>query len=516
MNPHFVVDPLGAKWRLCSRYPNGGKKVALITGAGMAGIRIATEDGRVLVSRGSNQSLNLLRSFTNGWIVYSLAGPKELARATKPQLWTAWKRCSGGTYFKLKLQDGPSIIPMRQRYDGLTDEEAITGLLTLLYALEEYGVMPSSLGTMSFHLWRSTLTSKVVMSGPPDARQALYGGRQECLYPGEYRDADYYDLSAAYPVNMARETFPLRLIRDRIPSIAAPVGIAYARVNVPERVGWHPIPVRLNPSKPWYVYGHGSAEGWWTLRELRLAKEDGTDIVILDSWSGRHHFEQDLFRDWWTIAQELRALPGFAGQLAKVLTSQLWGKFSLRPVGTSSHTWTDDFALEEKTLTLSKVPKSMPQNGSSYIAADITARVREVLWNEGLSNSSAVYCDTDAVIIDGGSSPGSGWRSKLPKRTGIVDVRGPQMLRWECRECLLGLHSPWHYIVAGAKNRDTQEHLFERRNRRLAMNPTWGLTFPSGDIHELKRELEKGNNAIKRASSRNRLESVVRERRESS
>lgn len=486
----YVVEPLNAKWRLCSRYPNGGRSVALITAAGLGGLRIATEDGRVCIARSVHSAIALLRSFEDRkWSIFSLVGPTDLARATGPQLWTAWKRQYGGTFYKLKVQDGPVVTPIRHKYDDVSDEQAITGFLALFYALEEYGVMPASLGTMSFHLWRSTLKDKVVFDGPPEARAALYGGRQECLYPGQYKEADYYDLSAAYPTNMAREPFPTRLFPDRLPSLSSPVGIGFATVVIDERQTWHPIPARLNPLKPWYVYGHGMAQGWWPLRELRLAKDEGCAVFLKESWSGRSHFECDLFGEWWQIAKELRALPGFAGKLAKVLTSQLWGKFSLRSVGTSSHTWTDDYAMDEKTLTISATPKSIPQNASTFIAADTTARVREVLWYEGLKDPSSVYCDTDAVIMDNGKCPSGKWRSKLPLKTGAIDIRAPQMLRWLCTDCALE-HPEWHYIVAGAKNRDMQTRLFERSHHRLAVNPTWGLTFPSGNIADISEQLK--------------------------
>lgn len=280
--------------------------------------------------------------------------------------------------------------------------------------------------------------------------------------PGDYSASRYFDLGAAYPSCMAAEPFPCRLIPVKVTTRLAGVGLARATVEVPP-MDWCPLPVRVRRGA--VCYGWGTAEGWWTYRELALARDTGCKVTVHESWAGVR--ELDLFGPWWSVVREGRALPGAAGALAKAVTSRLWGAFALEDDGGATVRWRDKAGRRPVRVRQHRA-RALPAARTVYVASEITARVRDRLYREALAAASdVIYVDTDGFIAGQdtpdniGTGPGE-WRVKAAMP--LVEIRAPQVLRHTCATCNRD-HAAWHYTVAGAPTSELAARIFSRTQR---------------------------------------------------
>lgn len=474
----MIVAPLGP------RRPKA-KPVALIAAASAGGLIVGTEAHGIRSVRGRARCSAALRELA-GWEVYSAGALIPVLHSTGARSWSG--RTWHGALTNIKLDEGPKITPLRKALASESPEEALESLLTALEWLGHLSVRPGSLSSMAWQLWRASLPAPVKIAGPP-IRPALYGGRQEAPWPGEYRAIDYLDLGAAYPSSMAAEPYPLRLV-EVAPSTdyRLGAGIAAARVRLP-RLQWGPLPVRVATDA--VCYGWGTAVGYWPWRELALAREAGADVEVVRSWAPMA--EADLFGPWWEMAEGGRRLPGGAGAIAKAVTSSLWGQFALDSGHARRVRWSDDWARE--AVSVPEPARTMPHRRMVHIAADTTSRVRCRLWREGLTLAGAIYCDTDAVIASAGARPDAfaarpgSWSLKNGTITNI-DIRGPQVYRHGCPTCSDD-HPPWHYCVSGASSREMAERIFRRqhaKNSTIAIGRA-GLSLPNMDLDRAREML---------------------------
>lgn len=478
------VKPLSRSWR---RRP-----VALIADASPGRLTVATSYGEFRHVQTMAGCGDYLRRSLDGFDVYAMTHPTNLARSTGAQWWTGYRW--SGAIVTMKLDGGPSVRFLRRVFSDVNPLDAMAALVLVLDHLADLGVRPGGLSSMAYNLWRSTLTRTVDLRGPRvPARAALYGGRQECRVPGEYAKADYFDLGAAYPHSMAAEPYPTRL--RPVPAstdYSEGAGLAFATVLVDE-APWGPLPARVDRES--VTYGWGRLRGWWPWRELAMARDLGARVLVHQSWAPMS--ERDLFGPWWALGQELRRLPGAGAVLAKALTSSLWGSFALTSGARARVRWVDAMA-RRPIIVPEGPPRRLPHEEACYIASDTTSRVRCRLYREGLTLPGAVYADTDAVISDRGASPSptganpGQWRPKLD-RCRIIDVRGPQVLRWSCHTCGLD-HREWHYVVAGARSRDVAERVFKRdytRRTVFARLGPGGTTLPAQYIDQTTTQEKK-------------------------
>jgi hypothetical protein len=119
----------------------------------------------------------------------------------------------------------------------------------------------------------------------------------------------------------------------------------------------------------------------------------------------------------------------------------------------------------------------LPHTWTAHIAAETTARVRTQLL-EGMAATLPAHSDTDGMIIRKGSTPPNmgnlpgQWRIKDDITT--IDIRGPQLYRWECSECGIR-HDHWHYNTSGIPANEAETY-FEGP----AAVPQIGMTFRQG------------------------------------
>lgn len=324
-------------------------------------------------------------------------------------------------------------------------------LISCLTWVRAYGVEPASIPRMAWNLWRATLPRAVTISTDPRlAASGFYGGRQGITRPGTYGHMVALDIEAAYPSEMASAPFGLRLRSVSPSSDLEPdtPGLAHARVRVPADAPFPPLPVRLGPAA--ISFQRGLISGVWPWRELAAARSLGFDVEVTASWAPRA--TADLFSEWWDVVRIGRDLPGPAATLAKAIANSTWGQFAMSGTDRGMVRWEDDRG--DKPFVVDRGPQLMPHRYMAHIAAETTGRVRSRLLTGPLYGwkGSPVHMDTDGVIMRRRTKlppergPGH-WRQTAAMRK--VDVRAPQLYRYQCQGVCCLRTPQWHYVAAG-------------------------------------------------------------------
>jgi hypothetical protein len=270
--------------------------------------------------------------------------------------------------------------------------------------------VPTTVGVTALNLWhnnggdgyRTSLNGHLLTDVL--GQRLIYGARDHAIRPGYHLGARYFDLVAAYPSAMVAAPFPLRLHPGPKNPPAGTIGIARARVQIPDLAhipipdAMHRGPVPIYTPERSIAFPAGTTvTGWFMLRELELAEGIGCTVERYKTYVGDEY--ADVFGQWFRdFYLEGRSLPGGSAKLAKHCGNALWGMFK-----------------HEGTRTL--------------WAAETTARVRVRITREALYRPEigAVYADTDGVIATGsvtpepyGRNPGE-WATK--EWAGITEVR---------------------------------------------------------------------------------------------
>jgi hypothetical protein len=145
----------------------------------------------------------------------------------------------------------------------------------------------------------------------------------------------------------------------------------------------------------------------------------------------------------------------------------------------------------------------MPHRWTTHIAAETTSRVRTRLLTEGLYGHGAgkvIHTDTDGIIIRRrsaeamatGNAPGD-WRLKALMRK--VDIRAPQLYRYQCGSGCGITHPRWHYVASGVTPKTAAE-VFDHEGVRtkVAYRPLDDTCLPSVNAwdHRLIHDYLKG------------------------
>lgn len=383
----------------------------LLLTVGTAGIVSADDDGTHRLTVAKARSYLAARAKHRMFAASNLA---DVVRVLGPHGMTV--TVLGRAPIRIKLDDGPTIIGTGSLLDGdlETDWNALRRVDEWCW---EHSVAFSSRGWTAEQLWRRTVPRRGWTFTNPLDRRGLAGGRKGILRPGVYTNCLYVDLAAAYPHAMGTTLYPLRLTHTRQTRLDCD-GIALATVWVhPADAGdWPP----LYESRAYgQVWRSGHHRGWYSLYDLRYAKEQGAKIDVEHVYRGADHV--DLFGRWWALAQDLRTV---GGRVGKAIANGLWGTLTFNRTVTrlrwQDHAW----------RPVSK--RNPPTLGACHVGATITAQVRYRL-NTELLPSAPIYIDTDGGIIRHGQPlpPGAdddpvpgGWSVRhIMKR---VDIRGSQ------------------------------------------------------------------------------------------
>ena len=353
----------------------------------------------------------------------------ELARAGKGELiaWgdepIRWRAHRHGDSHRRRSDAVIVKIPCDTR------KEFEHGLAAWCDWLHSYSTDPGwSLGGTSMSLLRRTLDIPLptTLGSLPPPRWTL-GGRQQCFVePGTVvRGAVQLDLPAAYThvIGGLRYGGAWREAGDGWtlwPQNGYPA-LARADVRLPRELSVGPLhrrPARrpdsgveeIAPTVPYPTSGR--LTGLWTYQELEQAANVGAHIKIRKAWI---HAGGDLvFADWHDAIMEGRALPGYAGQLAKATGNALWGQFVIDDrKRLQVQRWNGSY----KTLAVqaSRGHQVRAWDVGEIVCGTVRARLYEAL---ALFGEDVICCHTDGLWVRDSAQVNAlglaidGWRIK--------------------------------------------------------------------------------------------------------
>lgn len=286
-----------------------------------------------------------------------------------------------------------------------------------------------SLGGTSLRLLKATLEQplQTTCGDLPEPRWTLGGRQQSWLEPGSsVPDATELDMSGAYTRVIGGLAYGGVWRRLEQPSLVecgrlAGHGLSLlvrASVRLPGGLQVGPLPRRprrapdrrveqLAPSVPYPVEGRW--QGLWTWWELAQAVAAGAAVRPLEGFVHAVHTGARPFKAWLVAVDEGRAMPEFAGQLAKATGNALWGQFVI------------DDSQGLHVMRWNGSAKRFPvwaSKGHQVRAWDlgelVTGKVRADLYAGLLAPAAGrmVCCHTDGGWIRGDLDAPAGWRLK--------------------------------------------------------------------------------------------------------
>lgn len=393
----------------------------------------------------------------SGHACFVTGGLTQIRHSTGAGQWEAstWR----GRAVKMSLLGSKTTVSsLRGIFDGSTAPfDDLTRVVEWLATLR---VSPATLSSMAWGLWRAGLSKPVsVHADGAVSKRAMFGGRQWAAAetdsygaPKVYTGMVSLDMSCAYPSEMADRPYALSLRKVSPTTTIDPMraGLARVAIDVPNDAPFGPLPIRIDTDA--IQFPHGRIVGIWSWCEIAAAQSLGFAVEVRDVWAPS--IEGDLFGQWRADLEVGRQLPGQSAALVKMIGNSLWGLFGMTATDKAVVTWTDD--IGDTTITLPLPVRNLPHAATVHVAAETASRVRTRLMTDVLYGGGAapVHVDTDGVIVRksaplpkrSGHRAGE-WRVKETMRK--VDVRAPQVYRWQCGKGCGVTHAKWHHVVAG-------------------------------------------------------------------
>jgi len=237
-------------------------------------------------------------------------------------------------------------------------------------------------------------------------RKTYYGGRVE-VFKMYGENLNYYDINSLYPYCMKNYIpigRPNKIIGNK--NLLDSVGFAKAKVYSPLEQYIPILPYRL---KDKLIFPVGWFEGYWTLEELRKAKEFGYKIKLIKTLV---FSKEMLFKDFVEYFYDIKLKAEKEGNqvlywISKLILNSLYGKFGQRRsmdeiVITPSNEDIINKKLKPLNLDLD-VWKKNSYNVSAHIIPSISAYItsysRLKLFDLIQDVKNKVwYCDTDSII----------------------------------------------------------------------------------------------------------------------
>lgn len=393
-----------------------------------------------------------------------------------------WRWVTDGAPWNAKVPTAQAIRV------GFPDDplEAVAGFRSWRDWLAGHGASPlGSLGSSSRSLLRATLEGPL-WTNLGDVPRFVFplGARQEDAWmdglahivEGPLR---LYDMPAAYAETLGglryggdwrrvdHRVYPFERTHER-----GELVFVRARVRLPElRYGALPRRPRRSPSatglrealEPVFYPRAGVLQGVWTWDELLVCLEHGGRILrTLDVWVHSRDPKHDYpFAPWWEAVQLGRAMPGFAGALAKATGNALWGQFVIRSDGRREIVqWRRDAGG-----TVRRVARDVPVPGRMPPAYDLseqlTGKVRARLARFMVGAGDALV----SVHTDGGwVTSARDWRPagfRQRARARRLDFLGPQFYRIE------HLDGALEHVVSGTPRRLAAETFDREWSRKV-------------------------------------------------
>ena len=402
------------------------------------------------------------------------------ATTTDPKEWVmdVWRSCPTSI---IHQPTGVVVTSLREAVPS--GEES--GCFVLADWLHSHGIPLGSFSSMAKASFLRSLYRPVTFYSDPEiSRGAFYGGRQECRRPGRFQHMRLWDMTAAYPTAMAVRPVAAGLRKVPVTTTIDPdvPGLADATVWVDRDVSFGPLPLRLGDHA--ICFPQGKFQGRWTWTEIAAAVATGAEVTIESAWAPSKLV--DPFTPWWEMMAPVRKLAGVAGVLGKVITNSLWGLFAMRGDERERWTWpTGNLSTPQRSVL---APMPLPYSHTVHVAAEISSRVRVELLRGIHDDRSSypVHVDTDGIICRSTRQPprGSSWR--LKKTMTSVEIRAPQLYRYDCGSGCGITHPRWHYCASGITEKRAP-FIFERtRPSLVSIEHVWDRVVPRIDAEDLE------------------------------
>lgn len=354
-------------------------------------------------------------------------------------------------------------------FDHLGVDKALSAFAQWRDWLGMYGASPTGTsGSAAWSLLRARLERRLVTNtGERPPLLQTTGGRQELGPKGQGRFAgtlELLDLPAAYASTLASLRYGGVWLEadgshgrelERYAGSDTPCFVR-ARVRIPDlQLG--PLVQRSRRRTHSYMeamllgnsYPTGrTLQGVWTWEEIAAAEACGCVVEkVLGGWIHRSGWRP--FAPWWDAIQAGRAMPGLAGQLAKVTGNALWGRFAMDPRVAGERTIR---SRNGKLVARPLVSRPFPWPAHD-LAETVAGRVRARLYLAMMAaGPNLVSAHTDGLWVVGsaprqgetvsrqahnletaGSTPAAaitedGWRLKQQARR--LELLSPQNLRY--------------------------------------------------------------------------------------
>jgi len=236
-------------------------------------------------------------------------------------------------------------------------------------------------------------------------RKAYYGGRTEVFTTGKIKEDLYlYDVNSLYPFSMKNEfpdTETIQKITHNtdINLIRKYQGVSYVRVKAPY-MKYPILPFRDEEKR--LIFPYGTWNGFYTHNEINYAIDNGYDITPISSLYYEKTFRPfDSFVDTF---YNLRKTDPKNSTIYKLILNSLYGKwgqswddkFVFKPM-TKIKRLPDNFITEKNGWVILKEKGQIPYFANPIFSVYTTAYGR-ILLHKLITESDALYCDTDSVI----------------------------------------------------------------------------------------------------------------------
>lgn len=300
-------------------------------------------------------------------------------------------------------------------------------LKALIEIVKNFNYFKPTIASLSFNEFRISLEKPVYVRKKFDNEftKTYRGGRTECFYIGEYKNAYYYDVNSMYPYVMSSKTFPnpeeFKKINFDTNDVNLDLldeyeGMVYIKgYSKNKRVG--ALPVYLNDR---LCFPYGKIEGIFNLNEVRTAFNLGLLDISYLGWGILTNPIRPPFAD--LILEQYKKRVEFKKQgnefmslFMKFILNSLYGKFGQKNRQTTYYFSSFENALkyvEENNLDipiqkindyymLSLKPESPFYDKSVYCwASYVTSWARSLLleYMSIVGFENILYCDTDSLI----------------------------------------------------------------------------------------------------------------------
>lgn len=314
-----------------------------------------------------------------------------------------------------------------------SDDAAAEGLFLWARTVQDHGARVGSLASTAGSLYRATCRDRILSGRAILPPFEPLGGRigdtwTQGPHAGEFVQVD---LTAAYATILGeiRYGWAWAEVDPRATLDPGTVAIARARVRVPAWCavagepgrGRGPLPVRSR--KHLSVWGQllrhlredvypvpTERVGVWSVDELDAVAAMGARVDVERLWVNVAPRDRQPFAPWWEAIQELRRLPGYAGELGKGTGNAFVGSLIIRRETGLRVWWTK---RGKRTAIVPVIPGGQPRYPALF--ETVTARCRARLLTDVLSRCGRpLSWHTDGAWITRDDLPnvGEGWRVK--------------------------------------------------------------------------------------------------------